>query len=285
MHEPDRAAQLEELHPVLTRLDLRTYLKELWARREFILAVPRNNLRAQNMDTALGNFWYLLNPALQTVVYFFVFGVLFKGNRGIPNYLGYLVIGVLTFNLIGQASTAAARCVVNNKSLIRSLYFPKTAIPLTSAIASIYTYLPGAAVMLVVAAATGDTPTLRWLFLPAILALTVLWVLGIVLVIARLGRSVPDLHSLLPHVIRLLFYLSGALFDPEVLDTISSRPNLLLVFNLNPFYELLSIWRWAILGRDMPDWIWMSISAWTFVTLILGFLFFWQAETSYGSER
>ena len=72
-------------------------MRDLWSRREFIFAVPRNSLRAQNMDTLLGNFWYLLNPALQTSVYFLVFGLLFDANRGIDDYLAYLVIGVLTF--------------------------------------------------------------------------------------------------------------------------------------------------------------------------------------------
>ena len=130
-----------ELHPVLSRPPVIPYCRELYKRRQLILAIPRNALRAQNMHTVLGNFWYLLNPALQTVVYFFVFGFLFDANRGISNYLGYLVIGVLTFNVIGQALTSASRCIVNYQSLIRSLYFPRTAVPIASGLSNIYTFL------------------------------------------------------------------------------------------------------------------------------------------------
>ena len=120
--------ETSELSPVLGRPPVIPYCQELWNRRQLILAIPRNNLRAQNMHTLLGNFWYLLNPALQTLVYFFVFGLLFDADRGVPNYLCYLVIGVLTFNVIGQALTSASRCIANHQSLIRSLYFPKSTI-------------------------------------------------------------------------------------------------------------------------------------------------------------
>jgi teichoic acid transport system permease protein len=270
------------LHPVLSRPAIRPYLADVWSRREFILTVPRNNLRAQNMDTLLGNSWYLLNPALQTAVYFLVFGLLFDANRGIDDYLAYLVVGVLTFNLISQATTNAARCVVNNRSLIRSLHFPRAAIPITSAIASFYVYLPGVAIMTVVSLAMGNYPTMRWLLAPVVFGLTAAWILGMVFIVARLGRMWPDVHSLLPHLVRLLFYLSGTLFDPARL---TENDLVLRLFDLNPFYELLTIWRWMLLGRHVPGWMWGSITAWSFGTLILGFLFFWQAETSYGSER
>lgn len=270
------------LKPVLSRPPLRLYLSELWTRREFIATVPRNSLRAQNMDTVLGNFWYLVNPALQTAVYFLVFGLLFDANRGVDDYLAYLVIGVLTFNLIGQATTAAARCVVNNRSLIRSLHFPRAVIPITSGVASIYVFLPGVAIMVLVALMFGNWPSTRWLTAPLVLGMTLAWIFGLVFAIARLGRAWPDLHALLPHLVRLLFYLSGSLFDPAVL---TSDRLVLRLFELNPFFQLLSMWRWMLLGRPMPAWMWASLAAWSVGTLVVGFVYFWQAETAYGSER
>ena len=210
-------AEYEGLRPVLSRPPVGAYMRDLWSRREFIFAVPRNSLRAQNMDTLLGNFWYLLNPALQTSVYFLVFGLLFDANRGIDDYLAYLVIGVLTFSLISQATTTAARCVANNRSLIRSLHFPRAVIPITSGIGSIYVFLPGVAIMVVLSLASGNWPSLRWLMAPIVLGLTLAWIFGLVFATARIGRAWPDLHALLPHVVRLLFYLSGTLFDPAVL--------------------------------------------------------------------
>ncbi|MBT5581524.1 MAG: hypothetical protein HOJ56_14570, partial [Acidimicrobiaceae bacterium] len=107
----------EGLTPVLARPPIPQYLADVWARREFIVTVPVNQLRASNMDTLLGNFWFLVNPALQTLVYFLIFGVMLKIDRGIDNYLSFLVIGVLTFTFFTTAMTAAARCMQANLTL------------------------------------------------------------------------------------------------------------------------------------------------------------------------
>ena len=45
------------------------YLKEAWRRRAFAILVPAQDLRAQNMGTALGQLWHLANPALLVGVY------------------------------------------------------------------------------------------------------------------------------------------------------------------------------------------------------------------------
>ncbi|MDG2039958.1 MAG: hypothetical protein P8J30_05700, partial [Ilumatobacter sp.] len=141
--------EFEDLKPVLARPPLSAYVRELWSRRKFISTMPLNQMRATNMDTVLGNFWYLVNPALQTLVYFAIFGVLLETNRGIDNYLSYLVIGVLTFTFITSSIVAAARCIQANLTLIRSLYFPRAVIPLSTVLVGLYTFLPSLIMMVV----------------------------------------------------------------------------------------------------------------------------------------
>ncbi len=271
-----------ELRPVLARPPLRSYVSELWNRRSFIQNVPLNNLRAQNMDTVLGNLWFLVNPALQTGVYFLIFGVLLGTDRGIENYLAYLIIGVLTFNVVSQAVLAGSRCMASNLALVRSLYFPRAVIPLSTALTSIYTYLPGLVVILAVVIGSGERPALRWLVVPPVLALGGVFVVGATLAVARLGSRLPDLYSLLPHVLRLLFYLSGILFDPRAH---TSNRWVRLAFDINPVYELVTTLRWALLGTEIRGWMWVALLSWTAAALIGGCVLFWRAETTYGSER
>ena len=73
------------LSPVLARPSISEYAKGLWDRRHFIATVPMNHVRSANMDTLLGNLWFFVNPVLQTVVYFFIFGVLLEVDRGVDD--------------------------------------------------------------------------------------------------------------------------------------------------------------------------------------------------------
>ncbi|HBF26780.1 MAG TPA: phosphate ABC transporter permease, partial [Actinobacteria bacterium] len=45
------------LHRLSDQQSLGNYLREAWERRAFAVVVPRQDIRAQNMDTALGQFW------------------------------------------------------------------------------------------------------------------------------------------------------------------------------------------------------------------------------------
>ena len=58
------------LFPVGRPTPLGTYLRDLWARRDYIVRVPLNELRSQNAHTLLGGIWLVLNPLLQVGVYF-----------------------------------------------------------------------------------------------------------------------------------------------------------------------------------------------------------------------
>lgn len=269
------------LHPVAGRPSLGRYLSELADRREFIRTMPRHDLHAQNMHTVLGNLWFLVDPILSTAVYYVIFGLLLDVDRGVDNYIAYLVIGVLIFRYFSSATVTATRVMRRNETLMRSLYFPRASLPLSSAIGSFYTLLPGLGVMALVVILTGELPTWRWLLLPMVLATTFAFVTGAVLLVARLGSHFADLHSLLPHLTRLLFYVSGALYDPSRFDT----AGLDIFFDVNPMYQLLTLARWCLMEQDANPWFWLTAPAWALGSLVVGFVVFWRGEATYGSGR
>ena len=242
------------LSPVLARPSISEYAKGLWDRRHFIATVPMNHVRSANMDTLLGNLWFFVNPVLQTVVYFFIFGVLLEVDRGVDDYLS---------------------------SLIRSMYFPRAAIPISTTLSGVYTFAPSILVMALVVVGSGHWPTWRWLLLPLVLMMMVTMTQGAVFVVARVGKAVPDLHSLLPHLIRLLFYCSGVLFAPA---SFSDNATVLWLFKLNPFFEMLEMLRWVFMGRSIDGELWGFGAGWAIVSVVGGAWYFWRGEITYGSS-
>lgn len=79
------------------------------------LSVPLGELRAQHMNTVLGNVWYLLKPVLQVGVYFLVFGLLLKTSRGIDNLICFLAIGVFSYGYMQKSITGCAASIVTNE--------------------------------------------------------------------------------------------------------------------------------------------------------------------------
>jgi teichoic acid transport system permease protein len=85
------------LRPSSARPGLVPYLVKVWQRRHFIFAYATARNVSMYTEARLGQLWQVLTPLLNSAVYYLIFGVLFKANRGISNYTAYLVTGVFIF--------------------------------------------------------------------------------------------------------------------------------------------------------------------------------------------
>ena len=256
------------------------YLRDVWRRREFAVVVPAQDLRAQNMDTALGQLWHLVNPALLVGVYFLVFGVLLDTRRGVDNFLGFLIVGVVLFHLFQRVVQDGAVCIVRNLGLIRSIQFPRILLPLATVNGQTLAFLPALGVALLTLLATGERPTLRWLLLAAVLVAMYLFNLGAALLVARVGASVRDLQRLLPHLLRLLFYASGVIFSVEAFVTSEAWRR---AFAINPVYDLITCARWCLLGTGVERSVVIGLVVWCAVLPAAGLLVFRRGERRFGS--
>jgi teichoic acid transport system permease protein len=267
------------LFPIGRPTPLGVYLRDLWARRDYIVQVPLNDLRSQNAHTLLGGAWLVLNPLLQVGVYFLVFGVIMPIDRGVDSYLVFLTLGVFAFHYSQRIISDGARSMVSSMGLIRTLRFPRATLPLSNSVGQAVAFGPVFAVMLVVVVAHGNAPTARWLLLPVLFALQSMFSLGASFAAARFNHLYRDLENLLPFVFRLLFYVSGVLYS---VDHYVDDAFLRGLFALNPMYVYVTAWRWVMVGGPATVVEATAAVAWALVALVAGFAVFRAGEQTYG---
>ncbi|MFT5202297.1 MAG: teichoic acid transport system permease protein [Candidatus Aldehydirespiratoraceae bacterium] len=258
---------------------LGTYLRSLWDRRDYIIQVPLNELRVQQANTLLGNVWLLLNPVLQVGVYFLVFGLIVDVRRGIDDYIVFLTIGVFVFFFSQRVITNCASSIQTSIGLIRAMRFPRAVLPLGNVVFAVLAFVPTFFVMILVTVGYGNLPTWRWLAVVPIFILQISFSAGAGFFVARLNHLYADLENTLPFIFRLLFYMSGVLY---AVDRFIENESLRQLFAINPMYDFLSLWRWALLDLEVMGVVWFASVLWAFVALIFGFLFFRAGEGSYG---
>ena len=276
---PPSDGTTDGLVPAGRPLPLGAYLHELWLRRDFMIRVPLEELRAQNAHTLLGGIWLVLNPLLQVGVYFLVFGVIMPIDRGVDQYLVFLTIGVFVFFYSQRVVSEVARSVVVNLGLIRTLRFPRATLPLSATVGQTMAFVPALTVMAAVVAAHGTWPHPRWLLIPALLVLQSAFSLGAGFLAARYNYAYRDLENLLPFVFRFAFYVSGVLYSVDhYIDSTLGRA----VFLANPFYCFVTVWRWVMAGTPAAGEVWVATGMWSTITLVVGFVVFRARETTYG---
>ena len=232
------------------------------------------------MGTVLGQLWHLANPALLVGVYFLIFGVVIDTSRGVENFLGFLIVGLVIFHLTQRVVQDAAVCITRNLGLIRSVQFPRILLPAAALNGQTAAFVPALVLAMAAVVATGERPSMRWLALPAVLAAQFLFNFGAALLVARIGASVPDLHQLLPHLFRLLFYASGVIFSVEAFV---SSPAWRRAFALNPIYDVITCARWCLVGEPADVWVTVGLLGWCIAMPVLGFVVFHRSEQRLGA--
>ena len=113
------------------RQPMGSYVRELWSRRYFIIALGSGRKSTQYRDTSLGRLWQVLGPILNAIVYYFIFGILLQTSKGVENFAGFLIIGVFTFTYTQRAVNGGMKSIVNNRQIIRAIHFPRAVLPLS----------------------------------------------------------------------------------------------------------------------------------------------------------
>jgi teichoic acid transport system permease protein len=265
------------------RLPVDDYTRRLYERRWFVAAYSSASNAVGYEGNFLGQAWQLLTPLLNILVYYLVFGLLLHSNRGVPNYIAFLSVGVFAFSFCTSALVAGSRAITGNLGLVRALQFPRAVLPVSTTLVALLRLLYSLLVLIPIVLISGEPLTWHWLELVPALALQSLFCLGLAFIVARLGARVPDMTEILPFVSRLWMYTSGVMYSVQVF-TKGHAAWVSTVMTLNPGYIYLQLARNALLvGSPATLFNWLTAIAWAVGTLVLGYLYFWRGEEEYGN--
>jgi teichoic acid transport system permease protein len=263
------------------------YVRQLWGRRHFILAFSQAKLTAQYSQAKLGQLWQVATPLLNAAVYFFIFGVILKADRGMPRevYIPFLVTGVFVFTFTQSSVMAGVRAISGNLGLVRALHFPRAALPVSFALQQLQQLLFSMIVLFVVSIGFGSYPKASWLLIVPALALQFLFNTGLALIMARWGSATPDLAQLMPFVMRTWMYASGVMFSIPVM--LADKPVWVAdVLQWNPAAIYMDLMRFALIdgygSENLPPHVWAVAGGWAALFAVGGFVYFWQSEERYG---
>ena len=142
--DPHRTSEVSSEHHVyephkVGLPPLKSYLRQLWRRRQFAFELARSDLRSKHFNTALGQIWLILNPLLLGLVYFALVQIVGRRGGSVVG-LAYLLLSLFTFRLVSTSISQGARSVVGGGRLILNTAFPRTLLPLSSVLTCFFLF-------------------------------------------------------------------------------------------------------------------------------------------------
>jgi teichoic acid transport system permease protein len=251
---------------------LRPYIRSLWERRRFMLAMARGEIRGQRSSAALGAVWSVLDPLFQGAIYFLLFTIIRRGGRPI-DFLHVLIGGIFLFQLAIGALNQGGRSLKSSKNLLLNSTFPRAVFPLATVCKGVLTLPPAIAIYAVFHAALGAPFGWGLLLLPALFAFQVMLMVGLSLLVSTLVVFFKDADNAVNYITRLLFFTTPVIYPYELLPE-SLRP----VLSFQPFFALFSSYQ-TILDGNVPGlWQMTQVVIWAVIALVVGLRVFRRHE-------
>ncbi len=257
-------------------------LEEIWHARELLGLFVWRDLISVYKQTILGPFWYFLQPTLQALMYFFIFGAIARlPTDDIPAFVFYLA-GTILWGFFSSNIYRVSTTFIGNAYLYGKIYFPRLIIPISIVISNFISFLIQALLLIAVMLIyifNGSTirPNL-WLFLLPVL----------LLMIAFIGFSLGIIVSALTVRYRDLQYFIGfgvqfLLYGTPIIYPLSAIPNSFRALILmNPLTSIFEAYRYALLGRGSINLPLLGYSLlFTAILFILSLVIFNRVEDTF----
>ena len=252
----------------MTPSTLTSSLSELPEYRQVLANLIARDLKVKYQSKSLGFAWSLLAPAIMIGILYAVFS---RGLRvQMPDYWAFLLAGILPFQFFSESIVAGASAIRGSAGIIRKIYVPME-IPVIAAVTvraiEFVLQMVLAVIMLVVlhngtsqlehpdgmvhpppVAALGalhiDVAKTA-IVLPAAIALTYIFVLGVSMPLAAWSVIYRDIDHIITIVMRVLFYATPIFWPawgfpfPHVLQ-------------LNPASALIALFRGPMFFGTWP---------------------------------
>jgi lipopolysaccharide transport system permease protein len=261
--------------------------KDLYDYRELMWALTWKSIAARYKQAYLGLAWAVLKPVMLMAILTLVRTFIGIDSGEIP-YPILVFAALMPWSFFQESTSEAVGSVVNNTPLIRKIYFPREIFPLTVMLAKLVELGISFIILAALMIWYGMAPSIYFLWIPAILAYTMLAVLTIAFFGAAFNVYFRDIGQALPVLLSLLMYASPVIYPLQLVkDTLLVRQAagewsdlLYTMYTLNPMAGIIDAFQNVVLRGVAPDLGAMVPGAIMIgIVLPLSYLYFKRAES------
>jgi len=257
----------------------------LWRRRALAWQFARREIEIRHRGSRLGPFWALLNPLSILLLYWFIFGLIFKGGFGVVpgetqfDFVVAMFFGLSLFHVFAETLGWSPVIISGNPNFVKKVVFPLEVLPVAKIGDAAYHL--AVSLTLVIASSCFSTAGIGWsvLWLPVFVLPVLLMALGLAWALAAIGVFLRDISQLTAFISTAVMFASAVMFSP---DRIRTLPQAWQILRFNPLLQVLDVGRRVVLWHEAMTWWKLGyIYACALVALVVGHALFTLLRRSF----
>jgi lipopolysaccharide transport system permease protein len=219
-------------------------LKNIWAFRGFMLASIKREFQLKYQNSLFGAAWTIINPLAMIVVYTVIFAQLMKarlaGVEGDYAYSIFLCAGSLTWGLFAEILGRSQNLFLDNANIIKKINFPRLCLPIIAVSNALVNFVVIFSLFTFFLIITGQFIGLVYLQIFPLLALLIMFAVGLGMVLGVLNVFFRDIGQFFSVFIQFWFWFTPVVYPITVLPNWAKA---IIVYNpmvliINAFQDL-----------------------------------------------
>lgn len=253
-------------------------LKELYKYREMIFSLIKKDLRTRYKGSVLGFLWTFINPLLQLIVYSIVFSFVMRVKM--ENYYMYMFVGLLPWIFFCNALQLGSVSVVNNRDLIKKIYFPRLVLPIATLGSSFMNFLFSLMVLLIALLVSGIGLSIYFVYVPILCIILLIFAASFTLIFAACNVYFRDLEHIIGIVTMSWFYAVPILYPIEMVPH-----EFQTLYRLDPIVPIILAFQDVIYYKREPNLdSLITIILVSIILLVLSYFLFNKLQKNFAEE-
>ena len=225
----------------------REFFKEIWFFRRLVWLFIWRDIVVRYKNTLLGAAWYIVQPVAMTIVSTLFFGRVFSRSIGDIPYPLFAYCNLLLWQLFSRSLSLSASSLVQYTPMLSKVYFPRLIVPASYVLGALFDFFLTSILLGLMMAWYGIPPSASIVFIPVVLAFTLMCAMGCGCVLAAIDARYRDVRHALPLLIQVWMFCS-----PVMYPTLHIPERWRLLYSLNPTVGLTEAFRWLIFRIGAP---------------------------------
>lgn len=260
-------------------------VRTVWRHRELAWQFAIREIELRHKGSRLGAIWALMNPLSMLLLYWFIFGLIFKSKFGILahetqfDFVLAMFFGLAMFQVFAETLAWGPIVIASNPNFVKKVVFPLEVLPVAKIGDGAYHL--GISLLLVVVGSLFSSVGLGWsaLWLPVLVLPLLMTALGIAWGLAAIGVFVRDIQQLVPLLATALQFASAVMFAPEKMSDV---PYAWQILRFNPLLQILDLGRRVVLWHQPMNLVWLAyVYLFGVLALALGYACFMLLRRSF----
>jgi len=244
-------------------------LKNLYFHYRYLFGSLWSDLRYRYAGTAIGFYWFIINPLVEVLIYTFVFSYLLgvRSSGRDSSYVLFLVTGLFPWLSFSQTIKEGTNSLVKNASYLRRMSIPTEVFIAKNVFLSFFSLLVYLLLLVTFFLFSGHSLGWSLLILPLLAFLIQLLALGITLTTGHLRILFPDIGEVLPTFLQLWRWILPIMYSYTIFPAFLQK-----ALKFNPLYYYIESFRTVFLEQKFPNVnAWLHMLSWAIFFLIFGF--------------